>query len=448
MLECSAAAAYIVNPDDNITDDVFFNAENWPDAVGLRRRTSDGWAPVTWRDFAEQVRGLAAGFIAAGIQPGDRVALMSRTRFEWTLLDYAILTAGGVTVPIYPTSSREQVEWILGDSGAVAVIVETDEHAEMVAAVAGRAARRSPTCGRSTAAASAGLPTSRSAATTSRRSRSRSGAGPAAPATSPRSSTPPARPAARRAACSATATSSPTPVTACRTTASARVFNENRSTLLFLPLAHSYAQLIQYGAIYSRTVLGLADMADAVGRAAGLPAHGGAVGAAGVGEGVQQRQAQGRRRGHGKIFATRGGDGDRVQPGAGRRAVPASALRLRHAAVRPARLRQAARRARRPGAVRVERGRPARRPARALLPRLRHHRARGLRPDRDQPGDQLQHARRAEGRHGRPAHPRLHDPDRARRRGAHQGAHGLPGLLEQRGRDQGDDRRGRLAPHR
>ncbi len=89
---------------------------------------------MTWHEFAGQVRDVAEGFIAAGIQPGDGVGLMSRTRFEWTLLDFAILTAGGVTVPVYPTSSLEQVEWILGDSGAVAVVVETDEHARTVEA--------------------------------------------------------------------------------------------------------------------------------------------------------------------------------------------------------------------------------------------------------------------------------------------------------------------------
>ena len=125
---------YVVKPDDNVTDDVFANAENWPDAAGFKRKVKGTWTPVTWREFAGQVRGLAAGFIAAGIQPGDRVALMSRTRFEWTLADYAILAAGGVTVPIYPTSSLEQVEWILGDSGAVAVVAETDDHAGKVAA--------------------------------------------------------------------------------------------------------------------------------------------------------------------------------------------------------------------------------------------------------------------------------------------------------------------------
>jgi long-chain acyl-CoA synthetase len=135
MREFSVPVAYAVRPDDNITDDVVRNAENWPGAFGLKRKVNGVWTPVTWREFADQVRELAAGFIAAGIRPGDRVALMSRTRYEWTLLDYAILTAGGVVVPVYPTSSLEQVEWILGDSGAVAAVIETDDHAGKIAAV-------------------------------------------------------------------------------------------------------------------------------------------------------------------------------------------------------------------------------------------------------------------------------------------------------------------------
>ena len=90
MQEFSVPVIYAVKPDDNVTDDVFANAENWPDAAGLKRKVNGAWTPVTWREFAGQVRGLAAGFIASGIQPGDRVALMSRTRFEWTLVDYAI----------------------------------------------------------------------------------------------------------------------------------------------------------------------------------------------------------------------------------------------------------------------------------------------------------------------------------------------------------------------
>ena len=133
MREFSVPASYVVKSDDNITDDLFGNEENWSDEVGLKRKANGTWTPVTWREFARHVRGIAAGFIAVGIQPGDRVALMSHTRFEWTVLDYAILTAGAITVPVYPTSSLEQVEWILGDSGAVAAVVEADDHAEKVA---------------------------------------------------------------------------------------------------------------------------------------------------------------------------------------------------------------------------------------------------------------------------------------------------------------------------
>ena len=85
----------------------------------------DGWQPVTAREFEEEIRCAAKGLIAAGIGAGDRVALMAKTRYEWTVLDFAIWFAGAVTVPIYETSSTEQVEWILSDSSAVAIIVET-----------------------------------------------------------------------------------------------------------------------------------------------------------------------------------------------------------------------------------------------------------------------------------------------------------------------------------
>ena len=88
-------------------------------------REGDAFVDVTAQDFYGRVRALAKGLIASGVAPGDRVALMSHTRLEWLLVDYAILAAGGVTVPIYETSSAEQVQWILGDSGAVLAVVET-----------------------------------------------------------------------------------------------------------------------------------------------------------------------------------------------------------------------------------------------------------------------------------------------------------------------------------
>jgi long-chain acyl-CoA synthetase len=101
----------------------------------LRRRTGGDWQDVTAEQFRAQVAALAKGLIAAGIERGDRVALMSRTRYEWTLADYAIWAAGAVTVPVYETSSAEQVQWILGDSGARAAIAETDDHAKIISDV-------------------------------------------------------------------------------------------------------------------------------------------------------------------------------------------------------------------------------------------------------------------------------------------------------------------------
>jgi long-chain acyl-CoA synthetase len=121
----------------NLTDDVVTNAVEAPDAVIFSRRApgADGepWQDVTAADFLAEVRGVAKGLVAAGIQIGDRIGLISKTRYEWTLVDYAIWFAGAVTVPVYETSSAEQIEWILGDSGAVAVVAEGPEHTARIA---------------------------------------------------------------------------------------------------------------------------------------------------------------------------------------------------------------------------------------------------------------------------------------------------------------------------
>ncbi|MCX4811180.1 AMP-dependent synthetase/ligase [Streptomyces sp. NBC_01239] len=103
----------------------FTNAAEAPDTVVLRREQHGTWHPVTATAFASEVTATAKGLIAAGLEPGGRVAVMSRTRYEWTVLDFAIWAAGGQTVPIYATSSAEQVEWIVRDSGTRFVITET-----------------------------------------------------------------------------------------------------------------------------------------------------------------------------------------------------------------------------------------------------------------------------------------------------------------------------------
>ena len=116
----------------NLSDLVANRAATEPDRITLSRPLGEGWQGVSAKEFDAEVRAVAKGLIAAGIKVGDRVAIMAKTRYEWTVLDFAIWYAAGVSVPIYETSSAEQVEWILSDSGAVAIIVETPQHRELV----------------------------------------------------------------------------------------------------------------------------------------------------------------------------------------------------------------------------------------------------------------------------------------------------------------------------
>jgi long-chain acyl-CoA synthetase len=111
------------------------NARRNPGRVAFSRRDGERWVDVTAAEFNDQVRGMAKGLLAAGIGTGDRVAIMSKTRYEWTVADFAIWTAGAVSVPIYETSSAEQVLWILKDSGAKGIVLETAAHEATVAEV-------------------------------------------------------------------------------------------------------------------------------------------------------------------------------------------------------------------------------------------------------------------------------------------------------------------------
>lgn len=121
-----------------ITDGLFAHLPGLADAPLLASIGPDGWHDLTVGEVAGRVRALAAGLVKSGVAPGDRVAILSRTRVEWTLCDYAVGTAGAVVVPIYETSSAEQVEWILGDSGAVAAFCESPKHAAVIASVRDR----------------------------------------------------------------------------------------------------------------------------------------------------------------------------------------------------------------------------------------------------------------------------------------------------------------------
>ncbi len=140
MREYSIPALVNIPAAASLADVVFTRAAQDPHAVIMRKLGDAGqWDDVTAGQFRDEVTRLAKGLVAAGIEPGDRVALMSRTRYEWTLIDYAIWAAGGVTVPIYETSSAYEVEWILSDSGARAAFAETDKHAETIGQVRGNA---------------------------------------------------------------------------------------------------------------------------------------------------------------------------------------------------------------------------------------------------------------------------------------------------------------------
>ena len=120
MQEYSTPEAVEIPDSASLIDTVLDRVEKDPENVVFTRKVDGRWAPVTAKEFATEVSSIAAGLIAAGVGLGDRVGLMSKTRYEWTLCDYAIWTAGGATVPIYEPSSAEQVQWHLGDSGAVA----------------------------------------------------------------------------------------------------------------------------------------------------------------------------------------------------------------------------------------------------------------------------------------------------------------------------------------
>jgi long-chain acyl-CoA synthetase len=119
----------------NLTNLIAERAWFEPERIIMSRPLGEGWQPVTAREVEEEIRATAKGLIASGVQIGDRVAIMARTRYEWTILDFATWFAGAVVVPIYDTSSAEQIDWILNDSHSVAMIVETPALADLVKTV-------------------------------------------------------------------------------------------------------------------------------------------------------------------------------------------------------------------------------------------------------------------------------------------------------------------------
>ncbi|HEU5417953.1 MAG TPA: long-chain fatty acid--CoA ligase [Streptosporangiaceae bacterium] len=255
MRDYSIPALAEVADNASLADVVFRRAQGEPGSTVIRRRTAGGtWQDVTAQEFAAEVSALAKGMVAAGIEPGDRIGLMSRTRYEWTLIDYAIWSAGAVTVPVYETSSAEQVEWMLSDSAARAVFAETGRHAELIGTVRDRLPALQEIWRIDNLAALAG------------------GAGPGAAQVSDEDL------ADRRAARSADdlatiiytsgTTGRPKGCELSHRNLLADVRNAvagalpevfeiaGGSTLLFLPLAHSFARIIEVGCLESGAILG------------------------------------------------------------------------------------------------------------------------------------------------------------------------------------------------
>ncbi|MGI8870833.1 MAG: AMP-dependent synthetase/ligase [Mycobacteriales bacterium] len=125
LREFTAPTSVTVDDAANLSDEVVAKAARTPDRVCFRRRVAGAWQPVTAAAFAAEVTGIAKGLLASGYAPGDRIALMSATRYEWTLVEYAAWAAGLIVVPVYETSSDAQLAWIVGDSGAAALVAET-----------------------------------------------------------------------------------------------------------------------------------------------------------------------------------------------------------------------------------------------------------------------------------------------------------------------------------
>ena len=128
MSEYSVPAKFSIADDENCTNIIFGLAQRTPQHIVFRHKQGNDWAPITAADAAARITAIAKGLIASGVQPGDRVALLSRTRLEWNLVDFAIWSAGAITVPIYDSSSASQIEWIMRDSGAVAIVLEDNAH--------------------------------------------------------------------------------------------------------------------------------------------------------------------------------------------------------------------------------------------------------------------------------------------------------------------------------
>ncbi|MEV4558481.1 AMP-dependent synthetase/ligase [Kitasatospora sp. NPDC049285] len=252
-----AHSPHLVAPPEtgSLADLPFRNAQEDPAArVASRRRADGGWEHLTARQFADQVATTARGLVAAGVRPGDRVALMSRTRYEWMLLDFAAWSAGASVVPVYPTSSVEQAEWIVRDSGAVLAVAEDAETAEVLTVAIARTGGTVPLWRLDEDAVGA-LAELGQAVPNAELERRRAALGPRSEATLIYTSGTTGRPKG----CLLTHGNFLTGAANCRALLEPvfeEVTGEAPSTLLFLPLAHVLGRMIQVTCVHGRIRVG------------------------------------------------------------------------------------------------------------------------------------------------------------------------------------------------
>ena len=249
--EFSVAAIVPPPTSGSLVDDIVDNAQTAPHRVALSVNRGGAWVGVTSQQFLDQVKAVAKGIVASGVEPGQRVGIMSRTRYDWTVADYAIWYAGATVVPIYETSSAEQVEWILGDSNAVGVFLESAKNKKVFDEVADRI----PDCTRAwifddgaldtLAAAGAGI-------SDEELERRRATLNPESLATIIYTSGTTGRPKG----CMLTHGNFMFEVSNIVAGMPQLFSVQGASTLLFLPLAHVFGRIIQLGCIHSGTRLG------------------------------------------------------------------------------------------------------------------------------------------------------------------------------------------------
>ncbi len=253
MHEYSVPATFEIPTTGSLTDDIVTNARQVPDTVVLSRPLHGTWEDVTASQFLAEVQEVARGLIATGVAVGDRVALLSKTRYEWTLCDYAIWYVGAITVPIYETSSQEQAAWILSDAEAVVAIVETGAHRAMIA----DAAASLPALRRVVGIDDDGLAklvaeNAGTAVSDAELEERRAGVTPSSVATLIYTSGTTGRPKG----CVLTHRNFMVELGVATAVLDTLFADEAASTLLFLPLAHVFARIIQVGSIKARVRLG------------------------------------------------------------------------------------------------------------------------------------------------------------------------------------------------